>query len=420
VEEKESRVSSPARKVEAEENERTGAREMNAFDITMRYRVFFGEKICGKIGEWLRPYKAKRVMLVTDPGILAAGLDALLLQGLREAGIEVGVFQDVEPNPTTQNVEDGTAFAKRISPDVMIGLGGGSSLDAGKAINILLTRGGRIRDYQGMVKDGSPLLPMIAIPTTAGTGSEVSPFLLISDSATHGKIVVQDIQALPDIAVLDPQLTVTLPRQGTILTGVDALVHGLEAFVAKGAQPYSQGLAIEAIQLIFKNLPEVVQNPRDANLRGEMLIASNLAGMAMATSYLGLAHSLANPLSRVAGMTHGMAVGLTISYVIAFNGPAAKTTYFRIARTLLGNACPTAPEEAILELASEIKNFLLRLGLPENLEDAGVKGSDLAEMSKEAMRQATVKSNPREPTLEDLMSLYEAAFRGRLKPRTRS
>lgn len=388
---------------------------MNDFDIMMNFRVFFGRGMARKIGEIVKRFKAEKVMVVTDPGILAAGLDSPVLQGLHSAGLETAVFHDVVPDPTTKNVEDGVELAKQFSPDVIIGLGGGSVIDAAKAINIVRTRGGRISEYRGVVNDGTDLPPLIAVPTTAGTGSEVSPFLLISDSITHAKIVVKDIKAAPDIAVLDPSLTVSLPRQVTVLTGVDALVHSVEAFVANGSQPYSQGLAMEAIRLIVQNLPEVAATPKDVFLRGNMLTASNLAGMAMSISYLGLAHSTANPLSRIAGMTHGLAVGMMIPYVVEFNKPAAKMDYLRIAKEVLAAECPASPDEATSKLAVRLRTFMTGLGLPETLEQAGVSRADLSELSREAISQATVKANPREPSLDDIMSIYEAAFEGRIR-----
>jgi alcohol dehydrogenase class IV len=263
-----------------------------------------------------------------------------------------------------------------------------------------------------MLTGGSKLPPLIAIPTTAGTGSEVSPFILISDSVTHAKIVIRDIHMIPDVAILDPILTTSMPRKITIYTGVDALAHGIEAFVAKGSQPFSQALALEAIRIIYGTLPGVLERPENLDGRGQMLIASNLAGLAFTLSYLGLAHSLANPLIRVTGMAHGMAVGLTLPYVILFNEPVAHDDYARIAGLVLGGEAPSDPKEATLALASSLRKFLVRLNLPENLKRAGVPADRLAEMAEEAIRQATVRSNPREPNLEDLKALYGHAYEG--------
>jgi alcohol dehydrogenase len=385
---------------------------MDKFDITIKSRVIFSPGASGGVGVIAREFNAHRVMIVVDPGIQKAGLDSLLVESLKREHIEISVFTRVDPNPTTQNVNDGVAFAKEFSPDVIIALGGGSSLDTGKAINLLRTRGGKIADYRGLLTEGSKLAPLIAIPTTAGTGSEVSPFVLISDHVSHAKIVIRDIQMIPDVAILDPILTTSMPRQITISTGVDALVHGIEAFVAKGSQPLSQALALEAIEIIYTTLPKVLEQPDHVENRGKMLIASNLAGMAFTLSYLGLAHSMANPLTRVAGMAHGMAVGLMLPYVILFNEPVAHKDYARIASRIFGSQSPSDPKEATRKLVSSLKTFLAGLGFPENLKKAGVSKDSLKEMAEEAIHQATARSNPREASLEEIVELYGYAYEG--------
>jgi alcohol dehydrogenase len=385
---------------------------MDKFDITIKSRVIFSPGASGGVGVIAREFNAHRVTIVVDPGIQKAGLDSLLVESLKREHIEISVFTRVDPNPTTQNVNDGVAFAKEFSPDVIIALGGGSSLDAGKAINMIRTRGGKITDYRGMVTGGSKLPPLIAVPTTAGTGSEVSPFILISDPVTHAKIVIRDIHMIPDVVLLDPMLTTSMPHHVTVSTGVDALAHGVEAFVAKGSQPFSQALALEAVQIIYTTLPRVIEQPDHLENRSKMLIASNLAGMAFSLSYLGLAHSMANPLTRVAGVAHGMAVGLMLPYVILFNEPVAHKDYARIASRIFGSQSPSDPKEATLKMASSLKRFLASLDFPENLKRAGVPEDRLEEMAEEAIRQATVRSNPREATLEDVKALYRCAYEG--------
>jgi alcohol dehydrogenase len=385
---------------------------MDKFDITIKSRVIFSPGASGGVGVIAREFNAHRVMIVVDPGIQKAGLDSLLVESLKREHIEISVFTRVDPNPTTQNVNDGVAFAKEFSPDVIIALGGGSSLDAGKAINMIRTRGGKITDYRGMLAEGSELPPLIAIPTTAGTGSEVSPFILISDPVTHAKIVIRDIHMIPDVVLLDPMLTTSMPHHVTVSTGVDALAHGVEAFVAKGSQPFSQALALEAVQIIYTTLPRVIEQPDHLENRSKMLIASNLAGMAFSLSYLGLAHSMANPLTRVAGVAHGMAVGLMLPYVILFNEPVAHKDYARIASRIFGSQSPSDPKEATRKLVSSLKTFLAGLDFPENLKKAGVSKDSLKEMAEEAIRQATARSNPREATLEDVKALYRCAYEG--------
>lgn len=385
---------------------------MKEFDVVMKSRVIFSPGSSERVGQIVRDWNVRRALVVTDPGIRKAGLDRGVYESLKREAMEIALFSDVEPNPTTENVDQGVQFARGFSPDLIVALGGGSSLDAGKAINVVFCRGGKITDYRGMSSSGKKLLPLIALPTTAGTGSEVSPFILISDAQSHGKIVTRDLHLIPDIALLDPVLTRSMPGWVTASTGVDALVHGIEAFVAKGSQPYSQSLALRAIETIYRTLPHVLERPDDLEGRGKMLVASNLAGMAFALSYLGLAHAMANPLTRVTGIAHGIAVGMVLPYVIRFNEPVAQNEYATIAIQILGNRCPSQPHEATLQMAFSLKRFITSLGLPDSLKAAGIPQDHLDEMAQEAFRQATVRSNPREATLEDLKMLYRDAYEG--------
>jgi len=274
---------------------------MDTFDLQMNFRVVLKNQAQESTAELLGQMGAQRVLLVTDAGIQGAGLDRAYHQALTAKGIETAVFNEVEPNPTTANVEAGLAVAREFGPQAFLGIGGGSVLDCAKGINILLNRGGKMADYAGPQQGGAALLPLVAAPTTAGTGSEVSPFLLISDSETHAKIVCKDWQAIPKVAILDPSLSLTLPPMSTLFAGLDALVHGFESYVAKGSQPYTQALALKSIGLVHQNLPKVMAEPSGVEARGNMLIASNLAGMAFALSYLGLSHSLANALTKMKG-----------------------------------------------------------------------------------------------------------------------
>lgn len=385
---------------------------MNPFDMTIQFRVIFFPGATGKVGEIAQEFNARRAMVVMDPGFQKTGLQAPLLESLDRQTMVVSIFNEVEPNPTTGDVEDGLILAKEFSPDVMIALGGGSALDTAKAINLLRTYGGCLTDFRAGLPGVNKLPPLIAIPTTAGTGSEVSPFVLISDHLSHAKIVIRAAQMIPDVAILDPNLTTTIPHQVTVNTGIDALVHGVEAMVAKGSPPFSQALAMEAVQIIYSSLPRVVERPEDVDQRGRMLVASNMAGMAFTYSYLGLAHSLANPLTQVGGLPHGLAVGMMLPYVILFNATQVKYEYARIARQILGNRTPIDPQGAAERLASTLKTFLVHLGFPENLKKAGISGDTIPGMAEEAMRQATVRSNPREPTLEEIEELYRKAYEG--------
>ena len=242
---------------------------MNPFDLNINCRIIHTQQSSATVSALVTELGANRVFMVTDPGIQALGLHCPLMEEIRRRGAALSLFSQVEPNPTTSNVEHGFAQAREFKPRLVVALGGGSAMDCAKAINILLARGGHVRDYAGSVPGGGPaLLPLVALPTTAGTGSEVSPFLLISDSETHAKIVIRDAQAIPKIAVLDPTLSLSLPPEATLYAGLDAMVHGFESYVAVGSQPYTQALALRAVELIFDNLPRVMSEPSDIEARG--------------------------------------------------------------------------------------------------------------------------------------------------------
>ena len=383
---------------------------MNAFDLQMNFRVVFKDQAQEVTADILRQLGAQKVLLVTDAGIQGAALDQPYQQALEAKGISVAVFNQVEPNPTTANVEAGLARAREFGPQAFLGIGGGSVLDCAKGINILLNRGGKMADYAGPQQGGAALLPLVAAPTTAGTGSEVSPFLLISDSQTHAKIVCKDWQAIPRVAVLDPSLSLTLPPRATLYAGLDALVHGFEAYVAKGSQPYTQALALKCMGLVYANLPQVMATPRDVEARGNMLVASNLAGLAFALSYLGLSHSLANALTKMKGTPHGLAVGMMLPAVIRFNAPAVGADYAHIARYLLGDGCPADEQAASLALADAVERMARSLGMPKSLAELEFEASKIPELVEEALRQATIQFNPRQPTAQELTTLLEACF----------
>src|SRR5271157_1404942 len=383
---------------------------MSPFDLSMNFRIVHTRQFANALSALVEELAADRVLMVTDPGIQALGLDQPLVEVLKKQGVALSVFSRVEPNPTTDNVEQGLAQAREFKPGLLVALGGGSAMDCAKAINILVNRGGRLQDYAGPVLGGSALLPLVALPTTAGTGSEVSPFLLISDSESHSKIVIRDPKAIPKVAVLDPTLTRSLPPEATLYAGLDALVHGFESYVALGSQPYSQALAMQAVELIVDNLPRVMNEPTDLEARGSMLVAANLAGMAFSLSYLGLAHSLANALAKVGGVPHGMAVGMMLSRVIRFNQGAAEDHYYKLARHVLGEECPSQAGAACESLANFVQSFGVSLGMPATLGEIGIKAEQIPVLVEEALRQATIKSNPRNPSTEELRILLQAAL----------
>ena len=297
---------------------------------------------------------------MSDPGIVAAGHSKRGIAALASAGIETQLFDGVGENPTTDHVAAGLKIAKRFEPELIVGLGGGSSMDCAKGINFLYSNGGQIEDYWGLGKATKPMLPMIAVPTTAGTGSETQSFALISDAKTHVKMACGDKKASFRVALLDPELTLTQPPGVTALTGIDAIAHALESYVCRTRNPASMAFSREAWLLLGDNFAHVLDEPTDLPARCGMQLGASFAGLAIENSMLGAAHALANPLTARFGVAHGQAVGMMLPHVIRFNGAEVGNLYFELLEcTAGGNGFP-APSEGHRGLADFIAELLGR------------------------------------------------------------
>jgi alcohol dehydrogenase len=381
-----------------------------SFDFHPRTRIVFGPNKVDTLGELAGELGVRRALLVSDPGIVAAGHAERGLHALRKAGIEVHLFDGVEENPTTDNVDDGVALARRYDVEMLVGLGGGSSMDSAKGINFLYTNGGRMQDYWGAGKATRPMLPMIAVPTTSGTGSEAQSYALITDSKTHVKMACGDKKATFRIALLDPVLTVTQPPQVTALTGIDAIAHALESYVTKSRNHASLAFSREAWLMLGGNFAHVLDNPEDLEARSDMQLGACFAGLAIENSMLGAAHALANPLTTNYGIVHGKAVGLMLPHVIRFNGAEYNRWYVDLLECTGGvNGFPR-PESGAEGLAEFIAETARNAGLPERLSQAGVDRSTLPKMAAEAAAQWTGKHNPRTVGEAELLSIYEVAY----------
>ena len=385
--------------------------QLAAFDSLPRTRIVFGNGVVARLGELARELKAARVLLVTDPGILKAGHVERAIESLRLVGIEAAVFSAVRENPTTVDVARCVAAAREVQADMLVGLGGGSSMDTAKGCNFIYTNGGEMRDYWGVGKAVKPMLPLIAIPTTAGTGSECQSAALIADDVTHQKMACLDPRAAARIAILDPQLTVSQPTRVTAFTGVDAITHAVETAVTTKRNPVSQMYSREAFMLCVGGFERVLSDPTDLEARGRMLLGAAFAGTAIENSMLGAAHAGANPLTAHFGVVHGAAVGVLLPHVIRFNSadPAAKRLYAELASALEIACVSDGLEFAVEALIARIDVLLNVAGIPRSLVDAGVKRELIPELATEAARQWTVNFNPRPLTPADFVSLYSAA-----------
>ena len=383
---------------------------MIPFDYQPRTRIVFGQGKVDDLGALAGELGARRALLVSDPGVVAAGHAPRGLDSLRRAGVETQLFDGVAENPTTDHVEAGLAIARRIEPELIVGLGGGSSMDCAKGINFLYTNGGKMRDYWGVGKATKEMLPMIAVPTTAGTGSETQSFALISDAKTHVKMACGDKKASFRVALLDPVLTVSQPPIVTALTGIDALAHALETYVTKVRNPVSLAFSREAWLLLGENLARVLDEPENIGARSGMQLGACFAGLAIENSMLGATHALANPLTTRYGIVHGQAIGLMLPHVIRFNGAEYGNWYRDLLEGTGGaNGFPD-PANGYQGLADFVATLTAQAGLAGRLSDCGVEQGKLHELAAEAAKQWTGSFNPRRVTEADLLSLYESAF----------
>jgi alcohol dehydrogenase len=385
------------------------------FDFTARTRVVFGADSSQRVGQLAREHGATRVLLVTDAGLVKAGHSAKIQQSLEASGLRVAMFDHSDENPTTRCVAAALEVAQANSVDFIVGLGGGSSMDTAKGCNFLYTNGGEMKDYWGAGKATKPMLPLIAIPTTSGTGSECQSYALIADDKTHAKMACGDPKAAACVAILDPTLTVSQPKRVTACTGIDALTHAVETAVTKKRNPLSLMYSHEAFKLCVTNLQLVLENPAHLEARGKMQLAAAFAGTAIENSMLGAAHSMANPLTAHFNVVHGEAVGIVLPAVIRFNAgdPAAKLAYAELASAPELAFVSQGLDQAVDALVARIEALLNLAGMSRSLAELKVDRKSIPTMAKEAHAQWTRNFNPREATVADFERLYEQAFEPR-------
>jgi len=384
------------------------ADELPPFDFDPRTRVVYGSGAVARLAELTREAGGRRVLLVTDPGIEAAGHTDRCRAGLEEDGLHVTIFDDVTRNPTTADVDRGLAVAKAAQIDFLIAVGGGSAMDCTRGINFLYTNGGRMQDYWGIGKATKPMLPSIAVPTTSGTGSEAQSFALIADAQTHMKMACGDKKAACRVAILDPDLTLSMPPGVTAASGIDALSHALESFVTTKRNAVSQMFSRRAWRLLAGSFPQVISRPDHRAARGSMLLGAHLAGAAIENSMLGAAHALANPLTAHFDITHGLAIGIMLPQVIRYNGPAVSELYGRLACDI--GLCAADDPQAAERLAQAVERLVRDSGSPETLSDCEVDRSQLGLLAREAAEQWTGRFNPRPVDAASLEELYRCAF----------
>tara|TARA_B100001248_G_scaffold259803_1_gene246588 strand:- start:1134 stop:2369 length:1236 start_codon:yes stop_codon:yes gene_type:complete len=387
----------------------------------IKQKVLFNEGISSTVGEHTKEL-GTHAFLVSDPGIHDAGHVDRIKNLIQAAGVQVTVFDQSVENPTESSVALCACIAKEAKVDLIVGLGGGSSMDTAKGCNFLLTNGGKMEDYWGVGKAEQPMLPLIAIPTTAGTGSECQSFALISQDITHAKMACGDPKALPAVTLLDPELTLSQPASVSACTGIDALAHSLESAVTRKRSDLSDRHAMIAFRLLNQFLPIVFSNPNNLKARGGVLLGASHAGAAIEQSMLGAAHSMANPLTAKYGTIHGIAVGLSLPLVMKFNMEKSecRKTYANFARVSGLSKADCSETEGAEILISRIEELLSLFKISTYQNGMDFEKSAIPELAASASKQWTASFNPRLVQAGDFEILYEQLFQNSLENSTLS
>ncbi len=381
---------------------------LRQFSFELPTRIEYGVGVASKLGEEVRLLKAQKVSLITDPGIIKAGLLDKITSILKEEKLLYNVFDGVDPNPKDRNVERGAQVVRSFEADAMVAVGGGSVIDCAKAIGVLVSHDGkRIKDFEGKTAVKKPILPFIAVPTTAGTGSEVTFSAVITDRENNYKMTVRSPFMAAKVALLDPKLTVTVPPHITASTGMDALTHAIEAYTVKVSEPISDALALYAIELITNNLVNAVKNGENINARACMLVGSLLAGMAFSHSDVGSVHCMAEALGGVYDAPHGVCNAVLLPYVMEYNAEFCLEKYARIAKAMRETF--ETSREGAMKAVERIKKLATEVGLP-SFKSLGVKESDLERLADMAAENISTDSNPREMSKEDYLVLFKKAL----------
>ena len=382
--------------------------EIQPFDFRQRTQLVFGAGSMERLGTLAHSMGFTKPLLVADHGLQEAGHVERAERLLRDEGIEAVAFHDFDINPDTAMVERGRAFAAPRDVDAIVGLGGGSSLDCAKGINFLLTNGGAMADYTGYGRASKPMLPMLAIPTTAGTGSEAQTYAVIADARTHVKMACGDPKLVFKIALLDPELTLSQPAPVTAAAGFDAIAHAVETAATTRRTPVSALFSREAFRLLDANYETVLAHPGDLDARGAMHLGAFYAGLAIEQSMLGAAHACANPLTARHQITHGVALAILLPHVVRWNAATDTALYDGLSTNGHGSGENTGSDGD--RLAARLVEISRAGGFPDRLRETGVREDDLPGLADDASQQWTGGFNPRPLGVSGALEVYQCAF----------
>ena len=374
--------------------------------------IRFGDGLLDDIGAMLAADGHRNAFIVTDPGMMATGIVARAMSSLDAAGIVTGLYSDVEADPPEAVVHAAVDAARAADADMIIGLGGGSSLDVAKLVALLLPGHQALADAYGVGNATAPRLPLLLVPTTAGTGSEVTPISIVTTGKSEKMGVVSPV-ILPDIALLDPGLTLSVPPHVTAATGIDAMVHAIEAYASTSANnnPISRQLAVQALGLLGGAVEAAVRDGDNRQARADMLLGSMLAGQAFANSPVAAVHALAYPIGGHFKIPHGLSNALVLAHVLRFNAVVAPGPYAEIAPAVFPALADMGPQEAAAAFAEEMADLAARCGLEAQLRDVGIPADALDLLARDAMNQTRLLvNNPRAVDEQDARAIYQAAW----------
>lgn len=384
-----------------------------SFTVTQPTRIQFGPGSINDLATTVKDFNGTNVFLVVDPGLVKAGLIAKITAPLKKAKIPFTVYDNIDPEPGLKLADKGKKIAKEAGCDCVVGVGGGSAMDVAKAVAILLTNGGKAVDYLGLGLIKKPGVPKIMVPTSSGTGAEVTFTAVFINEKTGSKGGMNGDPLYPDAAILDPELTLSLPPHVTAFTGIDALTHALEAYTSTQAHPISEMYSLEAIGLIADNLAAAYANGGNLEARSAMLMGSLLGGKALATAGVGLVHAMAYPMGGMFGVPHGLANAVLLPYVIEYNLIGNMEKFAILAEVLGQNTNDLTLRESANLCVEALFDLNNDVGIPATLKDLDIPFEKIPEMAKIALTVTRpVENNPRQPTLDEVIAIYETAYHG--------
>lgn len=380
-----------------------------SFHFFVRSNITFGRGAIGRLPEILRNYGINNIMVVYDNGVKAAGIADKVLEQIEKTGISYIVFDRVIPNPTNEVVEEAAALAKDKKVGGFVAVGGGSSIDLAKAVNVLMTNPGTIGQYGGMNMVKNACLPFIAIPTTAGTSSEITNVSALIDTEKVIKYVVIDNHIVPTDVIADPDFTRTVPAGVTAATGMDAITHAVESYISNEATPLTEYNSLKGLQILYENLPKAVSDGSDMDAREQMMLGCIITGFGFSNANLGLVHGIAHTLSAHFGLAHGMANATVLPYVMEYNAPSCPEKMRKLAEAI-GIEMSGKPEEDQYALAEELKKLIRKLNI-KTLSEQGVKEEDFDMLAEDVLKEPVLGFNPRQGiTKEDVLEILRKAY----------